>query len=84
MDKKEIEEKTIKIIADVFGKKPEEIKRESRFIEDLHPSSMSMLALIGALSGEFGIQISSSEVQQNKTVGEAIDWLIKKLKEEGK
>lgn len=81
MDKNEIEEKTIKIVADVFGKKPEEIKRESRFVEDLHPSSMTMLALIGALSGEFGIQISPTDVQQNKTVGEAIDWLVKKLEE---
>lgn len=81
MDQKEIEEKTIKIIADVFGKKPEEITRESRFVEDLHPSSMTILALVGALGGEFGIQISPSEVQENKTVGQAIDWLIKKLEE---
>jgi len=81
MNKEEIEVKTIKIIADIFGKQPSEITRETSFTDDLQSSSMTMLALIAALSGEFGIKISQSEVQENKTVGQAIDWIAQKLEE---
>jgi acyl carrier protein len=81
MNKEEIEVKTIKTIADIFGKQPSEITRETSFTDDLQSSSMTMLALIAALSGEFGIKISQSEVQENKTVGQAIDWIAQKLEE---
>jgi len=40
------------------------------------------LALVAALSGEFGIKMFPSEVQENKTVGQAIDWISKKLLEQ--
>ena len=80
MDKREVEKKVIKTVADIFNKKPSEITRKTRFVEDLKPSSMTMLALIAALGGEFKIRISPSEVQQNKTVGQAIDWIIEQLK----
>jgi len=80
MEKKEVEKKVIKTIADIFNKKPSQITRKTRFVEDLQPTSMTMLALIAALGGEFGIKISPSEVRQNKTVGQAIDWIFEKLK----
>jgi len=81
MTKEEIEEKTIKIIAQIFNKQPSDIKRETNFTEDLQASSMTILALVAALSGEFGIKISPSDVQENKTVGQAIDWINNKLVE---
>ncbi len=82
MTKEEIEEKTIKIIAEVFNKQPSDITRETSFTEDLQASSLTILALVAALSGEFGIKMFPSEVQENKTVGQAIDWISKKLLEQ--
>jgi len=81
METEEIEKKVIQAIADIFKKDPSKITRETRFAEDLQPKSMDMIALIAALSGEFKIKILPSEVRENKTVGQAIDWIAKKLKE---
>ncbi|PIS39165.1 MAG: acyl carrier protein [Candidatus Nealsonbacteria bacterium CG08_land_8_20_14_0_20_38_20] len=81
MEEKEIEKKVIQIIAGIFKKNLSEISRETRFVENLQPKSMDTIALIAALSGEFKIKILPAEVQENKTVGEAIDWIVKKLKE---
>ena len=75
----DIEEKVRKIIAEQFGLKPEELRDDMSFAEDLMAESVDIVELIAALEDEFGIEIPEEEAQQNKTVGEAIEYMKKKL-----
>ncbi len=79
-EKDAVEKKTIEIVSGIFGVAPGKISRETRFTEDLHAKSIDVIALLAALEGEFKIKIPSSEVQANQTVGQAIDYIEKKLK----
>ncbi len=75
----DVEEKVRKIIAEQFGLKPEELRDDMSFAEDLMAESVDIVELIAALEDEFGIEIPEEEAQQNKTVGEAIEYMKKKL-----
>ena len=75
MSSEDIEARTIDIVAEIFNEDQTEIGRSTDFISDLHAKSMDIIALVAALEDEFGIAISVSEVQDNRTVGEAVDWL---------
>lgn len=74
-----LEERVKTIIAGIFGIEEKEITRETKFVEDLHAKSIDTIALLAALEGEFNIKIPSQEVQANKTVGQAIDYLKEQL-----
>ncbi|HDD39808.1 MAG: acyl carrier protein [Thaumarchaeota archaeon] len=75
----DVEERVRKIIAEQFGLKPEELRDDMTFAEDLMAESVDIVELIAALEDEFGIEIPEEEAQQNKTVGEAIEYMKKKL-----
>lgn len=60
------------IIVEQLGVKPEEIKDESKFIEDLGADSLGTYELVMALEEEFGIEIPDEEAEKITTVGEAI------------
>ncbi|MDR5657593.1 phosphopantetheine-binding protein [Halodesulfurarchaeum sp. HSR-GB] len=75
MSASDIQEKTVEIVAEIFAEPPESIDRSTDFIADLHAKSMDIIALVAALEDEFEIPISVSEVQDNRTVGAAVDWL---------
>jgi len=60
------------IIVEQLGVKPEEIKDESKFIEDLGADSLGTYELVMALEEEFSIEIPDEEAEKITTVGEAI------------
>jgi len=60
------------IIVEQLGVKLEEIKDESKFIEDLGADSLGTYELVMALEEEFGIEIPDEEAEKITTVGEAI------------
>jgi acyl carrier protein len=77
----EIADRTVALVAEIFGEDPEEIDRDTDFIADLHAKSMDIVALVAALEDEFAITFSVSDVQNNRTVGEAVDWLEERVEE---
>lgn len=76
-----IADRVIRTVAGIFRIDPKKISRETRFVEDLHAKSIDIIALLAALGGEFKIKVSPGEVQGNQTVGQAIDYIERKLKE---
>ncbi|MGD9108054.1 MAG: acyl carrier protein [Gammaproteobacteria bacterium] len=60
------------IIVNQLGVKLEDIKDESKFIEDLGADSLGTFELVMALEEEFGIEIPDEEAEKITTVGEAI------------
>ncbi len=76
---KSIEDRFKSIVSDIFRVKPSAIKNNTRFVEDLNAKSMDIIALIAATENEFGIKVPSQDANRNKTVGQAIAYIKKKL-----
>ena len=73
-------EKVKSIIAEQLGVKPEEIKPESSFVDDLGADSLDTVELVMALEEEFGIEIPDEDAEKMGTVGEAIKYIEDKAK----
>lgn len=80
----EVEKKIKEVIARIYGVDPEKITPETRFVEDLGADSMTTIELVAELEDLFGIEIPDEDVEKNQTVGQAIEYMIQKLKEAGK
>jgi len=75
----DVEERVKKIIAQQFGVDPGELRDDMTFAEDLMAESIDIVELIAALEEEFGVEIPEEEAQKNKTIGEAIEYMKRKL-----
>jgi len=80
MDKAEVEKKVKKVVSEVFNVSPAGLARETSFVDDLHAKSLNIVELLAALEIEFGFRIPQRDVRQNKTVGEAMDYMYEKAK----
>lgn len=76
----DLESKIKKSIAEVLGVKEVEIRRESRFIEDLKADSLDKMELILALEEKFGLKIGDGEADLIKTVEDALIFIKQSLK----
>jgi acyl carrier protein len=63
------------IIADQLGITEEEIKPESKFIEDLGADSLDIVELIMAMEEEFQTEIPDEEAEKIRCVGDAIEYV---------
>ena len=64
------------IVNDVEVQK-EDIKPESRFIEDLGFTSFDFMSMLGEIEDEMDVEIDQEEVVNIRTVQEAVDYLSK-------
>ena len=53
----------------------EDIKEESRFIEDLGFNSYDFVSMLGELEEELGVTVDENDVIEIHTVGEAVKYL---------
>ena len=70
-----IEERVTKIIVEQLGVKPEDIKPEASFVEDLGADSLDTVELVMALEEEFETEIPDEEAEKINTVQAAIDYV---------
>ena len=63
------------ILVDVLGVKAEDIKAESKFIDDLGADSLDLVELIMAFEDKFGIEISDEDAEKLITVKDALDYI---------
>ncbi|MGN0677027.1 MAG: acyl carrier protein [Ruminococcus sp.] len=56
---------------------PEDIKPESRFIDDLGFNSYDFMSLLGDLETELDVVVDESEIVNLHTVGDALEYLEK-------
>ncbi|MGN0151244.1 MAG: acyl carrier protein [Wujia sp.] len=68
-------------LADIIMKyvevEKEEIKPESRFMEDLGFTSFDFMSMLGEIEDEFDLEIDQEEAVDIRTVQEAVDYLEK-------
>jgi acyl carrier protein len=69
------EEKAKEIIAKELEVTVDQLKYESKFIEDLGADSLDTVELIMALEEEFGLDIPDEDAEKMKTVGDALQYL---------
>jgi acyl carrier protein len=67
------------IIVDLLGVKPEEVKPDAKFREDLEADSLDLVELIMAFEEEFGGEISDDDAQTITTVGQAVAYVEERM-----
>lgn len=72
----EIKEKLIKRGAPLFGKKPEEITEDMKFVEDLKAKSVHYSQITTYLEDEYDVEIPYMDFRRKSTVGEAVDYVL--------
>jgi acyl carrier protein len=73
-----VQDKVRSIIAEQLGVKPEEVKPEASFVEDLGADSLDTVELVMALEEEFGIEIPDEDAEKITTVGDAVKYIEEK------
>ena len=70
-----IEERVNKIIVEQLGVKPEDVKSEASFVEDLGADSLDTVELVMALEEAFDIEIPDEAAEGITTVGDAVKYI---------
>ncbi|MCI8773413.1 MAG: acyl carrier protein [Lachnospiraceae bacterium] len=65
------------IITNYVEVKKEDIKPESRFIEDLGFTSFDFMSMLGEVEDTLDVEIEQQEAANIRTVQEAVDYLSK-------
>lgn len=79
----EIEQKVIAIVAEQMSVDKGEINRNTSFVNDLNADSLDTVELVMELEDEFDLTIPDEEAEKLKTVGEAIDYIVKHVSSKG-
>ena len=67
---------TIKgMIAEQLKVNPDDIKPESRLIEDLKADSANIMVMIMDLEDQFGITVEDDQIMKMRTVGDVVSYI---------
>jgi acyl carrier protein len=75
MTRDEIISGLAEILEEVAGVNPGDVTTEKSFTEDLDVDSLSMVEVVVAAEEKFGVKIPDNEVQNLKTVGDAVAYI---------
>ena len=67
-----IQEKVTEIIVEQLGVSADQVKPESKMIEDLGADSLDAVELVMAVEEEFGIEIPDEEAEKLASVGDIL------------
>lgn len=79
----EIEAKVIEIVSEQMGIDKGEVSRDTSFINDLNADSLDTVELVMEFEDEFDMSIPDEEAEKIQTVGAAIDYIAKVVKNLG-
>lgn len=77
----DVETRVKQIVAEQLGVKAEEVKDDSKFVDDLGADSLGTYELVMALEEEFNIEIPDEKAEKITTVGEAVKHIEEAVKE---
>ena len=67
------------IISDQLDVAVDEVTEDKSFRDDFNADSLDLVELIMSIEDEFGIEISDEDFDNVKTVGDALDFLEKRI-----
>ena len=76
----ELFERIKSVVSEQLDVKPEEIKPESLFIDDLGADSLDLIELVMALEENFAIEIPDGDAEKLQRIKDVIKYLEKKDK----
>lgn len=65
------------IVVEQLSVDANEVRLESRFIEDLNADSLDVVELVMALEEKFSIEIPDEDAEKIKTVKDVVDYIDK-------
>ena len=74
-----IDERVKSVVVKQLGVKEEDVKNDSKFIDDLGADSLDTVELVMGLEEEFDTDIPDEEAEKITTVQQAIDYVNKNL-----
>ena len=77
MEKKEINERVVKVVCDVLGVEKGMIQPDSHFVFDLGAESTQSVQLVAAFEQEFDIEMDNEAALSVETVGDAVSFIEK-------
>ena len=72
-----IEQKVKDIVVEQLNVTPDQVKTESKFIDDLGADSLDTVELVMAFEEEFGIEIPDEEAEKLTAVNDVIAYIEK-------
>ncbi len=66
-------------LVEQFSVNEDEITNETSLLEDLGADSLDLVELIMAMEEEFNIEIPDEDVEQLRTVGDAVSYIKEKV-----
>ena len=63
------------VVVEQLNVNPDEVKEESKFVEDLGADSLDVVELVMALEEKFDIEIPDTDAQKIITVKDAISYI---------
>lgn len=77
MTREEVFEKVKGILVETLSVDEDKVTMEARFQEDLETDSLDLVELVMTMEEDFGIKISDEQAADIKTVGDAVDFVMK-------
>lgn len=66
------------IVVEQLGVSADEVKMESKFVEDLNADSLDVVELVMALEEKLGIEIPDEVAEKMATVGDVVAYIEEK------
>ena len=73
----EIQADLAAIVDEIAGVPADDVQLDKEFVGDLDVDSLSMVEIVVAAEEKFGVRIPDEEVKNLKTVGDAVDFIVK-------
>ncbi|MBQ3407282.1 MAG: acyl carrier protein [Lachnospiraceae bacterium] len=79
MDREELEQQVIELVAMAYGKDAADVNLGTRFVEDLAGASIQMVGLVSEIENELDVMVQLQVAAACKTVEELVDKVEEQL-----
>ena len=79
MNRKELEQQVIELVAMSYGKDAADVSLDTRFVEDLGGASIQMVGLVSEIENELDVLVQLQVAAACKTVAELVDKVEEQL-----
>ena len=84
MTREEVFEQVKSILVETLSVDEDKVTMEASFQEDLETDSLDLVELVMTMEEKFDVKISDEQAAEIKTVGDAVEFVMKVAEAEGK